>query len=51
MNNIIAGENTYVATIGKGLKEYSAKGRFRCVRVVLLAEDKDKGRRRTSIAS
>ena len=51
MNDIIVGENIYIATAGKGLKERSAEGRFRCVRVVLLAEDKDKGRRRTFIAS
>ena len=44
MNNIIVGENVYVATIGKGLKERSAEGRFRRVRVVLLVEDEDKGR-------
>ena len=44
MNDIIAGENIYVATLGKGLKERSAEGRFYRVRVVLLAEDKDKGR-------
>ena len=41
MNDIIIGENIYVATIGKGLKERSIEGRFRCVRVVLLGEDKD----------
>ena len=44
MNNIIIGENVYVATVGKGLKERSAEGRFYRVRVVLLAEDKDEGR-------
>ena len=43
MNNIIAGENVYVATLGKGLGERSMEGRFCCVRVILLAEDKDKG--------
>jgi hypothetical protein len=31
------------ATTGKGLKKHSAEGRFRRIRVVLLAEDKDKG--------
>ena len=41
MNDIIVGENAYVATMGKGLKERSAEGRFRRVRVVLLAKDKD----------
>jgi len=51
VNNIIVGENIYIATIGKGLKERSIEGRFCRIRVVLLAEDKDKGRRRTSIAS
>jgi len=51
VNDIIVGENAYVATVGKGLKERSTEGRFRYIRVVLLAEDKDKGRRRTSIAS
>ena len=44
MNDIIAGENIYVATLGKKLKERSVEGRFYRVRVVLLAEDKDKGR-------
>ena len=44
MNDIIAGENAYVATVGKGLKECSTEGRFHRVRVMLLAEDKDKGR-------
>jgi hypothetical protein len=43
VNDIIAGENAYVATVGKGLKERSTEGRFRQVRVVLLAEDEDKG--------
>ena len=42
MNNIITGENTYITTVGKGLKKHSVEGRFRQVRVVLLAEDKDK---------
>jgi hypothetical protein len=44
VNDIIVGENIYVATVGKGLKECSAEGRFCWVRVVLLAEDKDEGR-------
>ena len=44
MNDIIVEENVYVATVGKGLKERSAEGRFHWVRVVLLAEDEDKGR-------
>ena len=44
MNDIIVGENVYIATVGKGLKERSVKGRFCWVRVVLLVEDKDKGR-------
>jgi len=44
VNDIIAGENIYIATAGKGLKERSVEGRFCYVRVVLLAEDKDKGR-------
>ena len=43
MNDIIAGENTYVATAGKGLKERSIEGRFCRIRVVLLAKDKDEG--------
>ena len=43
MNDIITRENAYIATAGKGLKEYSAKGRFCHIRVVLLAEDEDKG--------
>jgi hypothetical protein len=43
VNDIIVGENAYIATMGKGLKERSIEGRFRCVRVVLLAEDKDEG--------
>ena len=51
MNNIITGENAYVTTVGKGLKERNAEGRFLYIRVMLLAEDEDKGRRRTSIAS
>jgi hypothetical protein len=46
VNNIIVGENIYIATAGKGLKERSIKGRFRRIRVVLLAEDKDEGRDR-----
>jgi len=46
VNNIIAGENAYVATTGKELKECSVEGRFCYIRVVLLAEDKDKGRDR-----
>jgi len=50
VNNIIVGENVYVATVGKGLKERSVEGRFCHIRVVLLAEDEDKGRRRTSMA-
>ena len=44
MNDIIVGENAYVATIGGGLKERSVEGRFRRIRVVLLAEGKDEGR-------
>ena len=44
MNDIIAGENAYIATVGKGLKERSAEGRFPYVRVMLLAEDEDEGR-------
>ena len=43
MNNIIVKENAYVATVGKGFKERSVKGRFRRVRVVLLVEDEDEG--------
>ena len=43
MNDIIVGENVYVATVGKELKERSVEGRFRWVRVVLLAEDEDEG--------
>jgi len=50
VNDIIIGENAYIATIEKGLKERSVEGRFCCIRVVLLVEDKDKGRRRTSMA-
>ena len=46
MNDIIIGENVYIATMEKGLKERSIEGRFRYIRVVLLAEDKDKGRDR-----
>ena len=41
MNDIIAGENAYVATIGKELKERSIEGRFYCIRVVLLVENKE----------
>ena len=44
MNDIIVGENIYIATAGKGLKERSIGRRFRYIRVVLLVEDKDKGR-------
>ena len=44
MNDIIAGENTYIATMGKGLKERSTEGRFPYIRVMLLAEDKDEGK-------
>ena len=46
MNDIIAGENAYVATAGKGLKERSAERRFHHIRVVPLAEDEGKGRDR-----
>jgi hypothetical protein len=46
VNDIIVGESIYLATIGKGLKERSIKGRFRRIRVVLLAEDKDDSRNR-----
>jgi hypothetical protein len=46
VNDIIVGENVYVTTAGKGLKERSVEGRFCCIRVVLLAEDKDEGRDR-----
>ena len=46
MNDIIARENAYVATVGKGLKERSIKGRFCYIRVVLLTEDKDESRDR-----
>ena len=46
MNDIIVGENAYVVTVGKGLKERSAEGRFYCIRVVLLVEDKDDSRNR-----
>ena len=45
MNNIIAGENVYIATVGKGLKEYNTEGRFPYMRVILLAKNKDKGKR------
>jgi len=41
VNDIIVGENAYVATVGKGLKERSTEWRFRRMRVVLLAEDED----------
>jgi hypothetical protein len=44
VNDIIVGENIYIATIGKGLKERSVEGRFYRVRIVLFAEDKDEGR-------
>ena len=44
MNDIIAGENAYIVTVGKGLKECSAEGRFPYIRVMLLAEDEDEGR-------
>ena len=44
MNDIIVGENVYIATVGKGLKKCSVEGRFYYIRVVLLVEDKDKGR-------
>ena len=43
MNDIIAGENAYVTTVGKGLKERSVERSFCYVRVVLLAEDKGEG--------
>ena len=43
MNNIIAEENVYIATMEKGLKERSVEGKFCYIRVVLLIEDKDKG--------
>jgi len=46
VNDIIAGENAYVATAGKELKERSVEGRFRHIRVMLLAEHEDKGRDR-----
>ena len=46
MNDIIVGENAYIVTAGKGLKERSVEGRFHRIRVVLLAEDKDEGRDR-----
>ena len=51
MNDIIAGENAYIVTIGKGLKECSAEGRFLYIRVMLLVKNEDKGRRWISIAS
>jgi hypothetical protein len=44
VNNIIAGENAYIATIRKGLKERSTEERFCYIRVMLLTEDKDEGR-------
>ena len=50
MNDIIAGENTYIATVGKGLKECNTEGRFPYIRVMLLAEDEDEGRWWTSMA-
>jgi len=43
VNDIIAGENVYVVTAGKGLKERSVERRFCYIRVVLLVEDEDKG--------
>ena len=42
MNDIIAEENVYIATAGKGLKERSVGRRFHYIRVVLLVEDEDK---------
>ena len=51
MNDIIAGENAYVATVKKGLKERSAEGRLPYIRVMLLVEDEDEGRQQTSMAS
>ena len=50
MNDIIAGENAYIATVGKGLKECSTEGRFPYIRVMLLAENKDEGRQWISMA-
>ena len=44
MNDIITGENAYIATVGKGLKECNTEGRFLYIRVMLLVEDKDKGK-------
>ena len=46
MNDIIVGENVYVAIAEKRLKERSAEERFCRVRVVLLAEDEDEGKDR-----
>ena len=46
MNDIIVGENIYVVTAGKKLKERSVKGRFCYIRVVPLAKDEDEGRDR-----
>ena len=46
MNDIIIGENAYIATVGKELKERSIERRFCYIRVVLLTEDEDKGRDR-----
>jgi hypothetical protein len=43
VNDIIVGENAYVATVGKGLKECSVKGRFYQVKIVLFTKDKDEG--------
>ena len=43
MNNIIIKENVYIVTMGKGLKECNVKGRFCCVKVVLLLKNKNKG--------
>jgi hypothetical protein len=51
VNDIIAGENAYIATVGKGLKECSTEGRFHHIRVMFLTEDEDEGRQWTSIAS
>jgi hypothetical protein len=44
VNNIIAGENAYIATVGKGLKECSIEGRFHHIRVILLIKDEDKSK-------
>ena len=46
MNDVIAGENAYIATAGKGLKECSIEGRFCYIRVILLVENKDKSKNR-----